>query len=217
MADFPPCDDVCGAVEEHVRRVFAGSRIEASTWNDGPILRANPHFRVLRVAPSTPDGLWHYVSVGSWAATADSDRGLEFVLSTPTETTRAVELLAMNVFYHRGGRLDLGHTVAIGEPWLPGSRCDHWLVSLPYPFDPELGETHVGARQVDFRWLVPITAAERDFKEAHGQELLEQRFEAVGLRYWEVDRDCVVGTPGRWASRVRPAGTRVPVRRRNRM
>jgi Suppressor of fused protein (SUFU) len=160
VVDFPPCDDVCGALEEHVRRFFRGRDIKALTWRGGPILEANPHFRVLQIAPTGPGGVWHYASVGGWAATPDSDHGLEFIVSTPMETVRAVELLAWNVYYHRGGRLGLGHSVPIGEPWLPGSRCDHWLVSLPYPFGPELQQCHVGDRHVDFLWLVPITKAE---------------------------------------------------------
>jgi len=192
MVDFPPCDDVCGALEEHVRRYFSPCRVDAFTWTAGPIQDANPHFRVLRVAPAGPGGLWQYVSTGGWAATADDDYGLEFILSTPAETPRAVELLAMNVYYHRGGRLGLGHTVPIGEPWLPGSRCDHWLVSLPYPFGPELQQCHVGDRHVDFLWLLPITKAERDFKAARGLEELERRFEAAALPYWEVDRPSII-------------------------
>lgn len=68
----------------------------------------------------------------------------------------------MNVYYHRGGRLGLGRTVPIGEPWLPGSRCDHYLVSLPYPFGPDLQVCHIGDLHVDFLWLLPITRAGRD-------------------------------------------------------
>jgi hypothetical protein len=192
VVDFPPCDDVCGALEEHVRRFFSSRRIDVLTWEAGPIRAVNPHFRALRVAPAEAGGLWQYVSTGGWAATAERDNGLEFVLSSPADTPRAVELLAMSVYYHRGGQLGLGHTVPIGEPWLPGSRCDHLLISLPYPFGPELQQCHVGDRHVNFLWLLPITKAERDFKVAHGQEALEQRFDAAGLRYWEVDRSSVV-------------------------
>jgi hypothetical protein len=192
MVDFPPCDDVCGALEEHVRRFFSPHQVDALTFSHGPIRAVNPHFRVLQITPAQPGDLWHYVSTGGWAATAESDHGLEFILSTPAQTPRAVELLAMNVYYHRGGLLGLGHTVPIGEAWLPGSRCDHWLISLPYPFGPELQKCHVGDRHVDFLWLLPITKAERDFKAAHGQEALEQRFEADGLRYWDIDRSSVI-------------------------
>lgn len=43
VADFPPCDDVWGAVEELVRRSFQGQQAEAVTWSTGPIVAANPH------------------------------------------------------------------------------------------------------------------------------------------------------------------------------
>ena len=192
MADFPPCDDVCGAVEEHVRRFFHGQQVEAFTWTAGPVLNANPHFRALRIAPAEPGGLWQYVSVGGWAAAEGQGRGLEFVISTLAETPRAVELLAMVVYYHRSGRLGLGHTLPIGEPWLAGSACDHLLVSLPYPFGPDLQTCHVGDRHVDVLWLLPITQAERDFKAAHGLEVLEQRFDQAALEYWDIGRKSVV-------------------------
>jgi|SRR5215472_4833275 len=89
MADFPPCDDVCGAIEEHVRRFFGGQLVEAFTWSAGPVLSLNPHFRVLRVTPSNGGGLWQYVSVGGWAASEGLGRGMKFVISTPAETPRA--------------------------------------------------------------------------------------------------------------------------------
>jgi hypothetical protein len=192
MVDFPPCDDVCGALEEHVRRFFQGHEVQAFTWRAGPIVHTNPHFRVLRVAPTSPRGLWTYVSVGGWAATAETDHGLEFVLTVPAETPRAVELLAMTVYYHAGERLGLGHTYPIGEPWLPGSHCDNILVSLPYPFGPDLQLCHIGDRHLDFLWLLPITEQERAFKIAHGQEALEARFDEIGLRYWEIHRDSAI-------------------------
>lgn len=191
MPDFPPCDDVCGALDEHVRRFFADRTIDAFTWPTGPIRDQNPHFRVLRVAPENNADVWTYVSVGGWAAT-DGHFGLEFLISTAVAADRAVELLAMTVFYNRGGKLDLGHTLPIGEAWLPGSRCEHLLVSLPYAFGPELQTCHVGDRHVEFLWLLPITEAERALKVASGVEALESRFDEVGLKYWQVDRSSVV-------------------------
>ncbi len=188
MVDFPPCDDTCGALEEHVRRAFAGQPVVAFTWEGGPVRQASPHFRVLRVEPVTKAGLWQYISVGGWAATAGERRGLEFIVSTPAATPRAVELLAMCVHYHQGGRLGLGHTVPIGEPWLPGSACDHLLISAPYPFGAALRTCHVGDRHVDFLWLLPVTAAERDFKAANGLEGVESRFEQAKLKYWDARR-----------------------------
>jgi hypothetical protein len=168
VPDFPPCDDVCGALEEHVRRFFTGRAVEASIWTAGPILDQNPHFRVLRVSPGTPGELWTYVSVGGWAATLDENHGLEFLVCTGSADVRAIELLAMTVYYHRGGKLGLGHTLPIGEPWLPGSVCDHLLVTLPYPFGPDLQTCHVGDRHVEFLWLLPISETERAWKVSSG-------------------------------------------------
>ena len=121
-----------------------------------PIGDRNPHFHVLRVSPGNGDGLWTYVSIGNWAWESGRGRGLEFVLATATPTERAVELLAWNSWYDRAGILGLGHTVPIEEPWLPGSVCDHWLISLPYPWGPDLEVAHIEGTQVDFLWLVPI-------------------------------------------------------------
>lgn len=98
----------------------------------------------------------------------------------------------MAVYYNRAGKLGLGHTVPIGEPWLPGSSCDHFLISLPYPFGGDLQTCHVGDRHVDFLWLLPITGAERTWKVSSGLEALETRFDEVGLRYWQIDRASAV-------------------------
>ena len=94
----------------------------------------------------------------------------------------------MTAYYHRGGTLGLGHTLPIGEPWLPGSRCDHLLVSQPYPWGPDFQTCHVGDRHVDFLWLLPITREERDFKVASGLEALESLFEQRELRFWDAKR-----------------------------
>ncbi len=80
--------------------------------------------------------------------------------------------------------LGQGHTLPIGEPWLPGSAGDHLLVSLPYPFGPGLQTCHVGDLHVDLLWLLPITATERQYKIEHGLEALDTRFEQAGLEYW---------------------------------
>ena len=59
------------------------------------------------------------------------DFGLEFVICTASAEDRAVKLLAITVFYNHGGKLNVGHTMPIGEPWLPDSGCDHLLVCVP--------------------------------------------------------------------------------------
>lgn len=186
------CGGTCGALYDHVQKYFAGRDIEVFVWAAGPMQRHNPHFRVLRVAPTAPGDTWTYVSVGGWAETPEQHIGLEFILCTAAEEERAVELVTMAAYYHRGGKLNIGHTVPIGRPWLPGSGCTHLLVSLPYPFGEDLRTSHVGERHVEFVWLLPITEAERDHKAAAGLEALESRFDEIGLRYWQVDRPSAV-------------------------
>jgi hypothetical protein len=55
---------------------------------------------------------------------------------SPTEDPRHVELLAMEADLHADARYRLraGSAVNIGRPWMDGSRADHLLVSLPYPY-----------------------------------------------------------------------------------
>lgn len=91
-----------------MRRNFPGRALEAFAWKAGPIREQNPHFRGLRIAPARKSGVWTYVSVGAWVATEDQGQGLEFIIVTPAQDPRAVELLAMTAYYHRGGRLGLG-------------------------------------------------------------------------------------------------------------
>jgi len=94
----------------------------------------------------------------------------------------------MSVYYNRTGILGLGHTVPVGQPWLPGSKCDHLLISLPYPWGPDLQVSYIGDRLVEFLWLLPITSAEREYKIKRGLDALESRFERRQIRYWDAHR-----------------------------
>jgi len=123
----------------------------------------------------------------------------EFCVLSAEPSPRIVELLAMLAYYHQTTGLGLGHTLPIGEPWLPGSACDCFLLSTPYPFGPELELCGLGDLRLRVLWALPITMAERAFKVAHGLEALEERFDAAALEYWNVERASVV------ASNPRPA------------
>ena len=75
----------------------------------------------------------------------------------------------------------------------PGPVIDkHVLVSLPYPFGPELEVCAWDGGHARLLWLLPITAAERDFEVAHGLEALEQRFDDAALAYSDTRRGSVV-------------------------
>ena len=154
-----------------------------------------PGFRVHAVGPG-PRGsnAWTYVT-GLLAGDAPGRARPAFVLATREFTLRAVELLARNAYFHAGPedqRLGLGHTVDLGEPWLPGSARDHGLISLPYPWGPDLERCDWDGGHARLLWLLPITRAERDYKVEHGVDALEARFQAARLDFADPDRTSVV-------------------------
>ena len=178
MADTDPSQ----VIRQHLRIFFAGHACEEHVWTLGPAVDEFPRLRVSEFAPGPKIGHWVYATIGAWEAC--DDPRLEFLIIAPGQDQRLVELLFMTAWYHGKHTLGTGHTFPIGEPWLPGSSCDFFLVSLPYPFGHQLEVCQFGDRHLHFRWLLPITAAEREFKLRKGIESLEQRFETRELEYW---------------------------------
>jgi hypothetical protein len=197
--------DAQSAIEAHLRHGFPGQRVVVQGWRTDAM--SAPHVRVLRVDPESRGGLWLHVSsgaslpaegsaagsaAGSAGRSAGGTQGSEFVLVTPFKTLRAVELLAMVVYFHGVEELSVGDIVSVGEPWLPGSSCGHLLVSNPYLLADELWRLPLPGRTVHFRWVIPITAKERAYATERGLDALEQRFEEAGLEYWDPHRASVV-------------------------
>lgn len=188
--------DAQAAIEAHLRHGFPGQRVVVQGWRTDAM--SAPHVRVLRVDPASRGGLWLHVSSGASVpapgdpAAVPGGTGSEFVLVTPFKTLRAVELLAMVVYFHGVQELAVGDTVSVGEPWLPGSTCGHLLVSEPYLMADELWTLPLPDRGVRFKWVIPITATERAYAAERGLEALEQRFEQAGLEYWDPHRAAVV-------------------------
>jgi len=189
--------DAQSAIEAHLRHGFPGQRVVVQGWRTDAM--SAPHVRVLRVDPESRGGLWLHVSSGaslpaegSAGGSAVGTQGSEFVLVTPFKTLRAVELLAMVVYFHGVQELSVGDIVSVGEPWLPGSSCGHLLVSNPYLLADELWRLPLPGRTVHFRWVIPITAKERAYATERGLDALEQRFEEAGLEYWDPHRASVV-------------------------
>lgn len=182
--------DPSATVRRHLGEFFAGHACEEHVWTLGPAPEELPRLRVAEFAPGPRTGLWVYATVGAWEAR--DDPRLEFLITAPGPDLRHVELLAMTAWYHGRHGLGTGHTFPIGEPWLPGSKCEFFLVSLPYPFGPDLEVCNFRGGHLHVLWLLPITAAEREFKVREGLEAIEQRFDACGLEYWDPHRDPVV-------------------------
>ncbi|MFD8376797.1 suppressor of fused domain protein [Streptomyces sp. NPDC059688] len=184
------------AMREHLRRQFPGRVIDELPGVEGPIEERVPGFRVFRVRPNRPGGWWVYVTSGCWAATQQDGHGTEFFLAAPRDEWVNLESVSMNAYYHCGPdhqRLDVGHTVPIGRPWLDDSRCDHYLISLPYPYGPDFevcawDET----AHAQILWLLPITKAEKDYRREQGLEELENLFDERAINPVDPQRPSVV-------------------------
>lgn len=117
-------------------------------------------------------------------------------LTAPVPDPRFADLIAMTAHYHCGPRhghlLDVGHSLPVGEPWVPGSACDHILVSLPYLHGPDLEVCHLPGGHARLLWLLPVTSSEIAFRREHGTEALERRFDEAGIRPLDLHRAPVV-------------------------
>ena len=180
-------------VHEHVHRFFEGHEAWRREFSDERIQEVVPGFHVIEVAPGPKLRLTTYVSVGAGFPDEPEQSNHEFLLAAEQPAARHVELLAMVAHYHwTGERLGVEHLFGIGEPWVEGSTLEHMLVSLPYPYGPDLEVLETPERCVHLLWLQPITAAERTYAKQHGVEALEERFEKAKLKYWHPRRKSVV-------------------------
>jgi hypothetical protein len=118
---------------------------------------------------------------------------IELHMRSRTEDSTLVELLYATAHFHRTGEnLDVGHTVNFGRPWIKDSKCEYGLVSLPYIDGPELEILRLRNHAIYFYWIVPVYRVEVEYKKTHGIELLEKRFDEVGLFYADPNRAPVV-------------------------
>jgi hypothetical protein len=176
-------------VADHYEQCWsvAGETVE---WRRGPVEQLPPDFRILVFPPRERRKMWTYATCGM------SQQGdappLELHLFSPIRAEAHVELLTVIAHFHlTGAYLDVGHTVNFGRPWLPGSQCDHGLISLPYLDGPKLEWLGPPERSVRFLWLIPITAEELRFKRTHGLEALERRLEDGQFNYLDPGRPSI--------------------------
>lgn len=182
------------AVTQHARRVVAHGK---KFWGE-PRLRRMKAGRIGELPddfcvaefPREERDYWTYATVGM--SQPEDEAGLEIFLLSPVQSPLHVETLSAIAHYHRTGKpLDLGHTVNFGRPWLPGSRCEYGLLSLPYLEGPKLEYARIAGRDVRFLWLIPITKSEVELKKKHGLEALEARFDEAQFNYLDPNRPAV--------------------------
>ena len=183
--------------EHHLRAFFSGHPQETRALRRGPIESRlhNFHVDVFQPGPRQP-GAWTFITCGAASVLISGAYRLEFLLIGLRDDHRWLELTTMLAYYHAGPELQrfgLGHTLPIGEPIVSGATCDALLFSLPYPFGPDLERCELSdGTHLQVLWALPITSSERAFKNEHGLEELEARFEKAGLEYWDMARRSVV-------------------------
>jgi hypothetical protein len=169
--------DVYAALDHHVSAFWPNNTQEAFTWDKGPISDRIPGFHVRRVTPNAATEPWVYVSIG--ASTVVNKYGNEYFILSPIESARHIETLAMVAHFqsfeaHTAG---VGDTLNIGHPWLHDSPFDHLVVTMPYPYGPNLEIAPKSANDARFLWLVPISAAEAEFIRNSGFDRFEDLIE----------------------------------------
>lgn len=60
---------------------------------------------------------------------------------------------------------------------VPGSHCDHLLISLPYPHGPDLEHCPLPDGHARILRALPVTAAETAYRREHGHNALERLFD----------------------------------------
>jgi Suppressor of fused protein (SUFU) len=188
-------DPIHNDLLEHYRRVWPDREVTSVHWTPEHMATRLPDLHIAKVAPARSDEAWVFATIGAWRATEASGLGVEFVAVARSEAAAVMTHLGQLAYYHAGpaeNRLGVGHTLSIGEGWVPDSPLDALLVSLPYPWGPALEHCELKGRHIQVLWAIPIHEKERVFGREHGLDALEKRFEAASLDYLDPFREAVV-------------------------
>lgn len=164
---------------------------ESCPFSAGPIHQLPHDFSILKFPPHGDRTMWTYATC--CMSQPEDSPAVELHMFSPRESDQVVELLVVTAHFHRtAARLDVGHTVNFGRPWIDQSECDHGLVSLPYLDGPDLETLSLQSRAIKFYWLLPITSSEVEFKKNNGLDALEEEFDRSGFDYVNPWRESVV-------------------------
>lgn len=186
-------DENSAAVEAHVREFFAGHAISIADYDLGDRTPgAIPELRILEIGPGPRGSGWAYVSVGCWSMKNRAGHGLEFVVTAAARDQRFADVISMTAHYNLSHHIDAGHSLPLGEQWVPGSTCEHVLISPPYLHGPDLEHCELPGGHARILWLLPVTDAEIAFRREHGTEALEQLFDDAEINPLDPRRPSVV-------------------------
>jgi Suppressor of fused protein (SUFU) len=177
-------------IENHYRIVW-NIKPEPCKFSEGPIGQLPHDFSILRFPPHGDRKMWTYAT--RCMSLPEDKKPIELHMFSPWQTKEVVELLVVTAHFHRTSKkLDIGHTVNFGRPWIDDSNCQNGLVSLPYLDGPKLEILSLGSRKISFYWLIPVTNSEIEFKKNYGLEALEAEFDRTAFDYVDPKRRSVV-------------------------
>jgi hypothetical protein len=179
----------------HYQAIWPDRKGTSVHWTPEHMATRLPDLHVAKFPPAQPGDHWVFATIGAWRGTEPLKTGLEFVAVARSEAAAVLTHLGQLAYYNAGppeNRLGVGHTLSIGESWVPGSPLDALLVSLPYLWGPKLEHCQVGDRHIQVLWVIPIYETERVFGREQGLDALERRFEQVALDYLDPFRGPVI-------------------------
>jgi len=177
-------------IENHYRDAW-NAEPDICRFSAGPIGQLPQGFSILRFSPHGNRKMWTYAT--RCMSLPEDSKSIELHMFSPHQADEVVELLVATAHFHRTAtKLDIGHSVNFGRPWLDESESEYGLVSLPYLDGPELEILSLGSSVVNFYWLIPVTSSEIHFKNERGLESLEVEFDRVGFDYANPQRKSVI-------------------------
>ena len=177
-------------IEAHYREIWK-TDFKVCDFSKGPVNQLPADFAILEFAPHSGRSMWTYAT--RCMSTAKDEKSIELHMFSSIQSQEIVEILfATAHFHHTVTKLDVGHTVYFGRPWLENSECDYGLVSVPYLDGPNLETMSSGSTRLYFYWMIPVTKAEVAFKKAHGLEALESKFESLSFDYSDPHRSSAI-------------------------
>jgi Suppressor of fused protein (SUFU) len=177
-------------IKNHYRD-FWNTEEEVCKFSSGPIYDLPNGFSVLKFPPHGDRDMWTYATC--CMSLPVDEKPIELHFFSAFQADEIAELLVATAHYHRtSAKLDIGHSVNFGRPWLNESKCEYGLISLPYLDGPKLEILKLGSRTLNFYWLIPVSASEVEFKKKNGLEALELEFDRSRFDYLNHRREVVV-------------------------
>lgn len=181
----------------HYESVWGNKSIQKN-WEKGPVENLYKDFCVLEFPPTHDRNMWTYATC--CLSKIEDNSPIELHIFASEKTDELVELLTVIAHYHQlDKKLDLGHTVNFGKPWMDSSHCTYGLVSLPYLDGPDIENLEYKSNKlfspkklIKFYWLIPITGEELEYKKKFGLEELEEKFDTTSFNYLDPKRASVV-------------------------